>query len=92
MTIDNIESFYNYRTIGNKFDLYTSVLSNDTALILLKLRKDLEIHDNHYTFDNEKLIFNNDLPDELSYMRKKQFRIIVGLSKIKTLLEKKSAN
>lgn len=28
LMIQRIESFYNYRTIGEKFDLVTSVLSN----------------------------------------------------------------
>lgn len=39
VTIKNIESFYNYRTIDDDFKLVTSILSNNNELLELEPRQ-----------------------------------------------------
>ena len=39
LTIQNVESFYNYRTVNEDFKLASSVLSNEIDFIELKVKK-----------------------------------------------------
>jgi hypothetical protein len=87
LTIRNIESFFNYRTIESfdsetgisVFKLFTSVLSNKTGL--LEIEKSVSAKtQNTYTVLNETIF--EDAPLSLNHLHAKKYRIESALKKI----------
>ncbi|CAF0918964.1 unnamed protein product, partial [Brachionus calyciflorus] len=88
LTIQNIESYYNYRTIDTDFKLVTSIFSNDDHFIELKLRKNNKevVSYSEYTVIPETKI--SDVELNFLNMRVKQTRVNCALNKIRSNLEK----
>ncbi|CAF0844074.1 unnamed protein product [Brachionus calyciflorus] len=82
LTIQNIESFYNYRTIDKDFKLVTSVLSENNHFFELKLRQPPGSvdHQDFMVVQEEKV--KDDIVTTFN-MRLKQYRINCALKKIK---------
>jgi hypothetical protein len=92
LTIQNIESFYNYRTIGNNFQLVTSVLSGENEFIELKLRLNTDSlisHKDYIVIPENKLI---ETDVNIMNLKIKQTRINSALMKIRNNLEKNNLN
>ncbi|RNA26241.1 hypothetical protein BpHYR1_013587 [Brachionus plicatilis] len=83
LTIQNIESYYNYRTIDLDFNLVTSILSNENQFLELKLRSNNReniTHDDYTVIEEEKI---KDSVPNICHLRQKQLRVNCALNKIK---------
>ena len=88
LTIQNIESFYNYRTIENDFKLVTSVLSNESGVITLVIKNQKEIANRKYQVIPEIVI--KDQFVNFSHLHGKKYRINSAFQKIKSEKEKQN--
>ena len=79
LTIANLESFYNYQTIGENFELVTSVLSNNTHF--KKLEYVNESKKNQYVVVNEIPVIEPNV--HYVTMHAKKQRISAALLQIK---------
>lgn len=79
MKVANIESFYNYRTVGDRFDLMTSLLSINENLLpmIIKSKGNEEIA---YTVEPEKRVSPTDT--DTFNIHKKMCRINSAFAKI----------
>ncbi|CAF0895334.1 unnamed protein product [Brachionus calyciflorus] len=86
LTIQNVESFYNYRTIGSEFRLVTSILSDWNHFIELRLKGYIHEDVNHedYQIIEEEKIDQVDL--NLMNLKLKQGRVNCALNKIRDYL------
>lgn len=88
LTIELIESFYNYRTVGERFDLMTSVLSNQSQLIKVELRgkdhKEILVR-KEYTASKKVTMINN--ASNAPHLYLKHVRINAALQRIKEGLQ-----
>jgi hypothetical protein len=82
LTIQNIESFYNYATIDNDYKLVTSVLSTENSFITLKIKSQKDLHQNFQVLAEEEYF---DEPVSLHHLHNKKNRIRSALTKIKQL-------
>lgn len=81
LSIKNIASFYNYRTVGDDFRLVTSVLSNQELLMDIK-----QNGDRGYQVVDEVVIKEEEISSSsLSKMCLKQARINIAMQKIKSI-------
>lgn len=83
LTIQNVESFYNYQTIDSDFKLVTSVLSGDNHYLELRIRGNNEktISNEKYVVIEEELLVEEDI--NLDYLKIKKSRINSALLKIR---------
>ena len=80
-TVQNLESFYNYRSVGKEFKLFSSVLSLSEHLIEMKIRKKKTIKNPTYeVIDEIKL---SKIPQSLMNLHIKKHRITSAFSQIK---------
>ena len=79
LTVANLESFYNYRTFGENFELMTSVLSNNDHL--KKLEHLNENKKNQYVVVNEVPVIESSV--HFVTMHSKKQRISAALLQIK---------
>ena len=80
LTIQNIESFYNYRTIDDDFKLVTSVLSSENSFITLTIKNQNTNYQNFQVIPEE--VYEQE-PVNLSHLHGKKNRICSALTKIK---------
>lgn len=80
LTINNIESFYNYRTVGNDFKLATSVLSEINLVKIIQKSK-IDARPNDLSIVNEVPIVESSVHFNTIYAKKQ--RINAALSQIK---------
>jgi hypothetical protein len=81
LTIRNIESFYNYRTLNNDFCLVSSILSNSDQCITLINPKDGAKSNIDYEVIHENAF--EDIPVSLKNIHLKKHRINSAMCKIK---------
>lgn len=82
LTVQNVESFYNYRTVGDDFKLASSVLSNENNLIELKVKRGI-LPRKTYQIVPEIIVRPEDSEISLLNLHLKKDRIKGALSKIK---------
>jgi hypothetical protein len=80
LTIQNIESFYNYRTIHDDFKLVTSILSSENSFITLKIKSQSILHQNYQVLQEE---IYEDEPLNFGHLHNKKSRINSALAKIR---------
>ena len=80
LTIQNIESFYNYRTVDNDYKLVTSVLSSENSFITLKIKSQKTLHKNFQVIPEE---INETEIVNLGHLHNKKSRINSALAKIR---------
>ena len=92
LSIQNIESYYNYRTLDSDFKLVSSILSNADHFIELTLKSNNHNDINHqnYLVNQEVLATAKDKPVDFLNLRHKQDRINCAMHKIKANLSAKS--
>ena len=66
LTIQNIESYYNYRTIENDFKLVSSVLSNENNFIELRIKNIGSVQNRIYEMTPEVNLTQNDIASNYS--------------------------
>ena len=80
LTVLHLESFYNYRTCGEKFELKTSILSNHDYCINIQV-KSQDSKENKYTVTDEIVCSKSNT--HFSNLHAKKQRIIAAMSEIK---------
>ena len=89
LTIQNIESFYNYRTIGDQFKLVTSVLSINRHFIEIKANTS-SIKEAAYTVMPEIKV--DEVPVNLAHLNLKRLRIAGALCRLKHFIKSTNIN
>lgn len=83
MIIQNVESFYNYRTVDDEFRLVTSILSDENHFLELRLKGYNHDDVSHETYEVLKEQKITDIDLNLINLRLKQFRVNCALNKIR---------
>ena len=85
MTIQNIESYYNYRTIENDYKLVSSILSNENNFIEIWIKNNSSVQNRIYEIAPEIILIQNDFisNSNFSNLHLKKYRIKSALAKIK---------
>lgn len=87
MPILLLESFYNYRTVGERFDLMTSVVSNQAQLLNVELRdKKKEVKQTRDASDEVNMVEYN-VNSNASNLILKHMRINAAFQRIKEKLQ-----
>jgi len=83
LVINNLESFYNYRTVGANFKLYSSILSNENNLIEIKVKNKNSTSNLIGEIIPEVVLSDN--PVNFLNLHLKKHRIKSAMAKIKAL-------
>lgn len=84
LNIQNIASFYNYRTVGDDFRLVTSVLSDQDALLDIRQVKSNGLQHIHgYQVVDEVVLKEEDMTSKLRTLTVKKARINSAMLKIR---------